>query len=144
MKIGSKTAWFALIVYCRWCWSPSVSVAEYRKGVDSMVDVAQRRSSPTSHYSLRKIHHLYCLAGEMQYHLVSAARGEVEGCSAEQVTTNEHMTCNEHARKSLQNNILICLPTLLMAFVILDSLQLVTENSDPVIALHPHLGAASI
>jgi hypothetical protein len=30
---GSKTSWFALIVYCRWCWSPSVSVAEYRKGI---------------------------------------------------------------------------------------------------------------
>jgi hypothetical protein len=32
MKIGSNTAWFALIVCCRWCWSPSVSVAGYRKG----------------------------------------------------------------------------------------------------------------
>ncbi len=25
MKIGSYTAWFALIVCCRWCWLPLVS-----------------------------------------------------------------------------------------------------------------------
>ena len=40
MKIGSYTAWFALIVCCRWCWSPSVSVA-----VDGVLNAKGEKST---------------------------------------------------------------------------------------------------